>query len=76
MLKIVLWNLGQLGNPPDNFFQSPKQDGYMKTAYGGLFLAGRKSVLQSLPFTFLSLGQDPEFTIEQWWAQHPSVPEF
>jgi len=44
-LKIVLWNLGQLGNHPVKFFQSPKQDGYMKIAYGRLFMAGRRSVL-------------------------------
>lgn len=34
MLKMVLWNLGQLGNHPDKFFQPPKQDGYMKTLWG------------------------------------------
>lgn len=44
-LKIIFWNLDQLGNPPDKFFQSPEEDGYMKTAYRGLFLAGKKSVL-------------------------------
>lgn len=44
-LKMVLWNLGQLGNLPDKFFQPPKQDGYMKTVYGGLLLSGRKPIL-------------------------------
>lgn len=37
-LKMVLWNLGQLGNHPNKIFQPPKQDGYMKTVYGGLLL--------------------------------------
>lgn len=35
----------EVANHLDNFFQSPKEDGYMKTAYGLSFLAGRKSVL-------------------------------
>lgn len=44
-LKNVLWSLGQLGNHPDKFLLSQKQEGCMKTAYMGLLLAGRKLVL-------------------------------
>lgn len=44
-LKNVLWSLGQLGNHPDKFLLSQKQEGCMKTAYMGLLLAGKKLVL-------------------------------
>lgn len=33
-LKIIFWNLDQLGNPPDKFFQSPKRKATWKLPAG------------------------------------------
>lgn len=72
-LKKDFWNLDQLGNHPDKFFPSPKQDGWMKTAWRELLLEeSRSSKICPLP---VETGQDPRFTFGQWWAQNPSVPE-